>query len=226
MPNADGSWTQTALYSFNNKDGAYPGGGGLIFDAAGNLDGTTENGGAHGWGTVFQLTPNADGSWKEKVLHSFTGGKDGRSPTAGLIFDHAGNLYSTTEHGGRTLRYCNYGCGVVFELTPNADGSWKEKVLHSFTGGKGGFIPNDLIFDPAGNLYGTTNEGGAYEYGVVFTLTPTSTGGWTYRELHAFKDAPGARPVGYLIVDGAGNLYGTTSGYDIETWGSVFEITP
>ena len=83
-----------------------------------------------------------------------------------------------------------------------------------------------LTFDSAGNLYGNTNGGGAYGYGVVFKLTPTSTGGWTYRVLHAFKDAPGAHPQGDLIVDGAGNLYGTTGGDGSRTFGSVFEITP
>jgi uncharacterized repeat protein (TIGR03803 family) len=131
------------LHRFTGKDGSSPLGS-LVFDAAGNLYGTTMGGGAHDNGVVFQLTPGTNDTWTEKVLHSFNG-KDGGGPLAGLIFDSAGNLYGTTFYGGVDgIADCYGGCGVVFELTPNADGGWKEKVIHRFTGADGN--------SPAGNL--------------------------------------------------------------------------
>src|SRR5208282_5148314 len=120
----------------------------VIFDAAGNLYGTTANGGAHGFGTVFELTPTAAGTWTEKILHNFNdNGKDGSSPADGLIFDSAGNLYGTTSGGGA------YGYGTAFELTLTASGTWSEKILHNFNdNGKDGVDPcGSLIFDAAGN---------------------------------------------------------------------------
>jgi uncharacterized repeat protein (TIGR03803 family) len=164
------------LYKFKGgKDGS-----GLlasvIFDQAGNLYGMTFGGGDDGAGTIFELSPNQDGSWTKSRLYSFTGGKDGGLPFAGLIFDSAGNLYGTTYYGG------DDGVGAIFELSPNQDGSWTEKVLHSFTGGKDGALPAaTLIFDQAGNLYGTAEVGADLKpcrtttvpgCGVVFELTP------------------------------------------------------
>ncbi len=217
-PNGDGSWTESVLHSFNGSDGAYPYAG-LTFDAAGNLYGSTADGGSGAWGTVFELTPNGDGAWIESVLHSFNG-SDGAYPCAGLTFDAAGNLYGTTEDGG------SGAWGTVFELTPNGDGSWVESVLHSFSGGDGDYPVSGLIIDAAGNLYGTTLEGGSYGYGVVFKLRPTPAGAWHYRVLHEFQDHPGAQPEAGLVLDQTGNLYGTTSGDRTTTFGSVFEITP
>jgi uncharacterized repeat protein (TIGR03803 family) len=126
---------------------------GLIFDASGNLYGTTAGGNGPGCkgtcGTVFELTPNASGGWTDKVLHSFSG-EDWDYPYAGLIFDAAGNLYGTTIHGG-------IGAGTVFELTPAAGGSWTEKVVYNFSGGQdGGYPYGGLIFDASGDIYGTT----------------------------------------------------------------------
>ena len=158
--------TETVLYSFTGgADGAFPGGV-LLRDTAGNLYGTTERGGANSsaceagtCGVVFKVSP--DGA--ETMLHTFTGGGDGGNPYAGLLRDTAGNLYGTTLNGGA------YGLGVVFRLAP--DGT--ETVLHSFAGGGEGANPGaDLIQDGAGNLYGTTLNGGAYGAGVVFKLTP------------------------------------------------------
>lgn len=160
-------------------------------------------------------------NWTEQVLHSFTAGKDGASPTCKLVFDAAGNLYGTTYWGGYN------GNGNVFELRPKADGTWTEQVLHQFTGGLGGGVPfAGVTFDASGNLYGTTTAGGFSGYGVVFKMTPKSTGGWSYRVLHRFIDTPGAYPYGGVIFDAAGNLYGTTEGDNSKTFGSVFEITP
>jgi uncharacterized repeat protein (TIGR03803 family) len=223
-PNADGSWTCNLLYSFEGLSASAPRAG-LIFDSTGNLYGTTSGTPYHP-GTVFELTPNPGGSWTEKVLYVFNG-KGGSEPQAGLIFDPAGNLYGTTLQGGSRTKVCDSGCGVVFKLAPNADGSWTETVLHKFTGGKDGASPRgSLIFDKAGNLYGTASGGGAAGYGVVFKLTPNSKGGWNETVPHHFLLNPGAFPSAGLILDAAGNLYGTTQGDGTTTFGSVFEITP
>ena len=232
-PNSNEYWTETILYGFGccgGPTGGYPNGTTLIFDAAGNIYGTTEfggksgcnPGGCYGLGVVYELSPNVDGTWTQKVLHKFTGGKDGSSPTDALVFDAAGNLYGTTNFGGKYNQN-----GNAFQLTPNADGTWTEHVLHQFTGGKDGGVPfAGVTFDKAGNLYGTTTKGGAAGYGVVYKMTPNSNGGWSYRVLHAFLDQPGANPWSGIILDSAGNLYGTTGGDGTKTFGSVFEITP
>jgi uncharacterized repeat protein (TIGR03803 family) len=219
-PGSNG-WTESVLHTFmGGLDGSSSWAAPLIFDSAGNLYGEAWNAGKYGYGNAFKLTPNGDGTWTEQVLHQFKGGQDGAEPQGGLTFDSAGNLYGVTR---------NYwsGYGIVFKLTPNSDGTWTKYTLHHFTGGKDGGNPwAGLTLDQSGNLYGTTISGGAYGYGVVFKLTPTSTGGWTYSVLHSFRDAPGADPRGDLIVDGSGNLYGTTYGDGSKTFGSVFEITP
>jgi uncharacterized repeat protein (TIGR03803 family) len=222
-PEAGGGWTETVLHSFNGNDGSAPYAG-LIFDAAGNLYGTTFSGGAYGDGTVFELTPEAGGGWTETVLHAFNG-NDGQFTYAGLIFDTTGNLYGTTLYGGA------HGNGTVFELTPEVSGSWTETVLHNFDdNGKDGNNPYaGVIFDAVGNLYGTTYGGGTYDGGTVFELTPGASGSWTETILHNFSDSTtdgiGLNPYAGLIFDAAGNLYGTTEegsyGY-----GSVFELTP
>lgn len=190
----------------------------LILDAANNLYGTTAQGtGPAAYGVVFKLTPNPDGSWTEKVLHSFTGGSDGADPQASLILDAAGNLYSTAYGGGIGMR------GVVFELKPNSNGMWTETVLHSFAGGDGSSPAAPLLSDAAGNLYGTCVLGGAAGDGVVFKLTPTSYG-WSYTKLHTFWGV-GKFPVAGVIMDKTGNLYGTTS-QGSNNFGLVYEIAP
>jgi uncharacterized repeat protein (TIGR03803 family) len=209
----DAAGTESVLYSFRGRaDGATPVAG-LVRDSAGNLYGTTYNGGASGFGVVFKV--NTAG--KETVLHSFAGGADGANPYAGLIRDSAGNFYGTTFYGGAS----NYG--IVFKV----DTTRTETVLYSFTGGADGGNPSaGVIRDSAGNLYGATTIGGApgMGYGVVFELDTAGT----ETVLHTFAGgAGGANPVGGLIRDSAGNLYGTTqdggsSGND----GLVFEITP
>src|SRR5215468_7698755 len=148
---------------------------------------------------VLVLAPGASAARKYKVLYSFSGGADGGQPGAGLIFDGAGNLYSTTSQGG------TYGNGVVFELIHNSDGSWTEGVLYSFTGGSDGGTPySALTFDTKGNLYGTTSVGGTYGYGTVFQLTP-SGGGWTETVIYSFTGgSDGANPWYGVIFDAAG----------------------
>jgi uncharacterized repeat protein (TIGR03803 family) len=190
----------------------------LVFDQRGNLYGTFLSGGNDGTGAAFQLTPNGDGTWSETVLHRLDGSDD-CNPLAGPIFDQAGNLYGTTGI------FCGtHKSGTVFELTPDEKGNWTEKTLHVFKGKDGRSPYSGLIFDQAGNLYGTTFQGGAYGYGTVFKLTP-SHGSWTETVLHSFRDRPGANPWASLALDAAGNLYGTTAGFG-KTSGCVFEITP
>ena len=179
-PGAAGTWDETVIHEFGSGiDGRNPQAS-LIFDAAGNLYGTTNAGGPLHYGTVFQLTPVAGGGWSETVIHNFNS-PDGQASQSGLIMDLAGNLYGTTFVGGA------YGLGVAFELMPRGGVVWTEKVLHNFGHGQdGAYCQAGLIFDQAGNLYGTTVNGGTYNQGTVFELT--STGGiWSEKVLHNFS---------------------------------------
>jgi uncharacterized repeat protein (TIGR03803 family) len=221
------------LYRFSGgEDGSQPYAG-LIFDARGNLYGTTYTGGEFKKGTVFKLTADAKGRWTESVLYSFRGGNDGQNPLASLIFGADGNLYGTTPVGGGMGCMFNQtvGCGIIFRLTPSHDGTWKEVVLYRFKGGKDGSIPiSSLISDSAANLYGTAQSGGdlrcepPFGCGVVFKLTPTN-GEWQETVLHAFtSDAGGENPDAGLIFDIAANLYGTTEFGGISGNGVVFQL--
>ena len=216
---SNGNWTESVVWSFTGgNDGGKPAGG-VIFDGAGNLYGTTQVGGSHGYGSVFQFVP-AGSSWSQNTLYSFQNGSDGASPTAGLIFDPSGDLYGTTASGGPG------GGGTVFELTPQRNGTWALTVLYAFGGEAGGGPQADLTMDAAGNLYGTTYEDGAYKYGSVFELVP-SNGGWRYSDLHDFTfGSDGAEPVGNVVLDANGNLYGTALAAGGLGYGTVFEITP
>jgi uncharacterized repeat protein (TIGR03803 family) len=241
---------EKVLHAFSGNDGAQPESS-LTFDAAGNLYGTTYGGantnnnlcGSAGCGTVFELMHGTNGGWQRRVLHAFTGGSDGAHPLGTLVFDAEGNLYGTTSFGGSNT--CNQGCGTVFKLTPASKGRWKETVLYAFTDSPDGASPAaGVIFDGAGNLYGTTRNGGdAGEGGTVFTLTPTSSG-WKETVLYSFvygcgknqgSCGDGASPQASLIFDAKGNLYGTTfiggtggcsyNDSDGVGCGTVFELT-
>jgi len=236
-PGSGGTWTETILHAFTGgRDGAVPYSG-VIFDSAGNLYGTTASGGnltapncsGYGCGVVFKLSPTSTG-WKETVLHSFSGGRDGASPFANLVFDSAGNLYGTTLTGGDTA---GCSCGVVFKLSP-VSGGWQETVLHTFTGTNGGNPQGALIFDPSGNLYGTTATGGENfgcdgdGCGTVFGLSPTSSGPWTPIKLHEFTDkntSKGFYPIGGLARDSAGNFYGEASDGGPLNYGLIFKLS-
>jgi uncharacterized repeat protein (TIGR03803 family) len=185
---------------------------------------------------VYELVRHKDGSSTYKDLWDFTDGLDGGKPAGALVFDKAGNLYGTTEIGGK------YDKGTVFKLAPTVRGQWKESVLHSFKGGTsdGNYPYSTLIFDAAGNLYGTTYDGGSsscagYGCGTVFKLTPISGGRWKEKILYAFTGSTdGAHPDrGSLVMDASGNLYGTTvlggQGNCLQQGsgcGVVFEIAP
>lgn len=215
---------ETVLHSFSGTDGSSPLSS-LVMDAAGNLYGTTWTGGdlnfcsEQGCGTVFKVTPEGT----ETVLYSFCSGEtetctDGQLPPAGLILDKAGNLYGVTNVGGTN------GLGIIFRISSTG----VETILHNFAG-----YPNDgehplggLIMDSARNLYGTTYEGGTDNDGVVFKLN----GAGTLSLLHSFEPSgtDGFWPFGSLLMDSAGNLYGTTDegGADHTGGGTVYEITP
>jgi uncharacterized repeat protein (TIGR03803 family) len=255
VPNA---WAQsgTILYSFKGGSDGSNAQSSLVFDTAGNLYGTTTEGGASGdgtvfkltntgasWtesvifsfqpsagvlggangqGTVFELSPGSGGTWTEKVLYSFTGLNDGANPVAGVVFDKSGDLLGTASGAGQD------GQGVVFELTPQPSGSWTETVLHTFTGGAAdGSAPGRgaLLLDQTGNVFGTTVGGGPVNDGVAYELSPNG-GRWTETVLHTFAGgSDGADPQGSLVFDAAGNLYGTTvNGGGTANDGTVFKL--
>jgi len=209
------AWTPMVLFSFNGTtNGGYPTSG-LVMDAAGNLYGTTQTGGAYEDGLAYKLSPPKSGTtWAETVIAVFDG-KNGNSPTnAAMIFDANGNLYGTTEAGGNgTLD--GRGYGLVFKLTPPISGGrWTETALCLFNMTDGEGPAAKLTFDQNGNLYGTTQYGGASNDGVVFKLTKPALGktAWTESVLVSFTgpDGNGANPMAGVIFDNNGNLYGTT----------------
>ncbi|MGC2475309.1 MAG: choice-of-anchor tandem repeat GloVer-containing protein [Candidatus Sulfotelmatobacter sp.] len=226
------SQTEKVLYSFvGGTDGANPYYGNLVRDSKGNLYGTTLNGGAANYGTVFEVSPTG----KEKLLHSFVGYPgDGSNPNSSLLRDSEGNLYGTTTGGGSGLPvncgvYGLNGCGTVFEVTK----SGTEIVLYNFEllSTFDGAIPYaGLVRDSKGNLYGTTNYGGMANEGTVFELAPTGAETVLYNFCSATGCADGAFPESTLFRDWRGNLYGTTadggSGACTNGCGTVFKVTP
>ena len=220
-------WILHPLYTFSGPDGANPTAR-VIIGPDGNLYGTTGSGGAADLGTVFRLRPPAIACktalcpWTETVLHSFQGGSDGELPQYGdLVFDQQGNIYGTAPYGGSPTPNCSSGCGVAYELTPS-NGGWTESILYRFQGENDGGVPfAGLIFDTAGNLYGTTALGGT-DFGVVYMLSP-SEGGWTESVIYTFPFD--ADPYGGLIFDQIGNLYGITNG-PTQDQTVVYELTP
>jgi uncharacterized repeat protein (TIGR03803 family) len=219
------AWAQTeqVIYSFTGgSDGGGPAGG-VIVDAKGNLYGTTEAGGANSAGAVFELTPNTNGTWTEKVIYSFSHlGMDGFLPYSGLTFDSKGSLYGTTLGGGSA------GQGTVFELSPGSNGTWTEQILYSFQGGTdvSSALWGDLAIDSSGNLYGASYSGGTYQFGTVYELSPGSNGTWSEKVVYSFSGGnDGGRPLGLqLAIDAAGNLYGMTSTGGPHDYGLVFEL--
>lgn len=235
-PDGKGGWTETTLHVFEGgSDGAFPIGG-LVMDRAGNLYGTTSRGGRNNTctdcGTIFRLVPEAGGGYRESVLHSFHGIFDGAEPHSGLIIDAAGKLYGTASRGGNydNCAIAGTGCGTVFSINRNGSG-WTVRGLHSFGNldTHDGSLPlGDLIIDSAGNLYGTTRDGGNRTgEGTVFKLSPTSTNRYSETVLYNFAGgSDGKSPYAGLAMDSAGNLYGTTFSGGIHIWGTAFKIAP
>ena len=216
---------EKVLHQFGTGDGQAPYGR-LMSDASGNLYGTTALGGTSAAGTVFELVHTMSGNgWAENVLYNFSGGSDGAQPWGGLISDASGNLYGTTYRGGTA------DAGTVYELAPplTQGGAWTQTVLHSFANGSDGFGPqSDLTFDPAGNLYGTTNNGGAPGNGIVFQLTPPTRQGdvWTENVLYRFQNRKGVSPRAAVIFDKRGALYGTLADGGPAHAGAIFRLKP
>lgn len=224
--------TYTPLHNFAHYDGSGPEFA-LTTDAGGNLYGTTGLGGSHcgssGCGTVYKMVRKGSG-WILTQLYDFTNGADGGFPESGVIFGPEGNLYGATNSGGQ------YGFGAVYKLQPPLSVCkrtmcpWLETVIYSFTGLGDGRLPEgDLTVDHAGNLYGTTSTGGTGNCqsgcGVVFQLTP-SQGSWSFSVVYSFSAlSDGALPESGVILDRAGNLYGTTSAGGAHTKGTIFELT-
>jgi uncharacterized repeat protein (TIGR03803 family) len=222
LTNSGGVWTQTVLHTFTGgNDGSGPGAG-VTFDKQGNLYGMTPIGGAKGLGIIYELKPGANGVWKERVIHTFTGGADGSSGSAGrLILDSAGNMYGVATAGGAN------GSGTAFELVRAAGGNWTFKTLYAFKGSPdAGFPYGALVFDAAGNLYGSTYYDGANDLGSVYKLSK-SNGTWSESVLYSFRGgSDGSSPISNLVVDAAGNLFGTTSeGGAGCSCGTVFKLT-
>jgi len=214
--------TFTVLHDFSGSpDGQAPAGG-VIFDGAGNLYGTTAIGGKDNMGTVFEIAP--DGT--ETVVHSFAGyaSGDGDDPAAGLIVDSSGNFYGTTAVGGQSCSWdVLVGCGTIFRIA--SDGS--EKILHRFNGSDGADIQGPLLLDKAGNLYGTALSGGsanctysADNCGMIFRLSPKGV----LKVLHYFHGRHQLSPMGGLVEDGTGVLYGTDYGANLEDSGGVYAM--
>jgi uncharacterized repeat protein (TIGR03803 family) len=223
-PVKTGGWFERVLFSFaTKKPGDFPRAN-LVLDGAGNLYGTTYQGGTFGGGVAFQLKHVPGSGWKETILYDLGRDEAASRPMASMVFDAAGNLYGTAGSEGP------YNAGVVFELSPDGDGTWTASVLHSFAGGPAdGRAPfANVILDSAGNLYGTTRNGGAHTYGTVFELSPVGDGTWTQLLLHSFQknNGDGYNPWGGVIFDKARNLYGTTIAGGAYGGGTVFKLSP
>lgn len=233
-----GGWTETVLYNFGSiKYDGTNSQSGLVLDAAGNLYGTTVNGGRYNKGTVFELSPLAGSGWTETVLHSFGYGHDGTYPMDPLAIDTAGNFYGTTYNGG-TVDTCMasgviYTCGTVFELSTTGTGGWTYAVIHNFAGGTtdGNFPVAGISLDGLGNLYGQASYGGESGGGVLFELVPVS-GKWREKIIHPWGRIhdgrpDGTYPYGTLVFDSVGDFYGTALiGGTHGDMGMVFKFVP
>jgi len=216
---ANGTWQESVIYTFTGgDDGGSPQ---AALTRVGNaLIGTAPQGGSHGSGVVFGLQ-EVNGQWQEQVLYAFVGGSsDGAYPYSQLILDKSGNIYGTAESGGPNQE------GSVFELS-RSGGTWKETTLHFFTGNLDGATPDaGVIFDKAGNLYGTTSSGGNYSSGTVFELAKAN-GSWTESILYNFTGGKdGGVPSAAPVMDRNGNLFGTAFNGGTNGYGTVFQLTP
>jgi uncharacterized repeat protein (TIGR03803 family) len=217
-PAADGSWTETVIYSFaGGNDGKNPHAG-IIFDKAGNLFGTTFMGGRYDAGTVFELSPAIGGGWTEKVLYSFLPHhNDAITPSFPLVMDASGNLFGCALGGAE-------GIGAVFELTPVANGRWKESVI--LDGDVDGSYFQGLAFDQAGNLYVEAFYGGTAGNGTIQRLTHTAAG-WQRGIVHSFQaGSDGSNPEGGLTFQPPNRILGVTPSGGTFDYGTAFKLVP
>lgn len=214
------TWSETVLYNFQGNTDAYYPTGSLAMDSSGNLYGTTYVGGTYGPGTIYELT-NSGGNWTESIVWSFSGQGDGANPQNGVIFGSDGTMYTSTPYGGTGAS------GTVDQFTKSGS-SWAEQTLYTFQNGDttGGNPIAGLLLEPSGVLVGATEDGGAHRGGTVFSLT-NSGGNWNMAPDYSFRAKTCcAGPAAGLIMDAAGNLYGTTQGSPGVNLGTVFKLTP
>lgn len=218
-------WNYSRLYSLKGlTDAAGPAFGSVVIAPSGAIYATSEGGGT--FGTAFEVWPGVNGCtgpkcpWREALMHNFGTGTDGAQPIAGLVMDSAGNLYGTTSEDGAN------GYGTVFELSRSAQG-WTETTLYDFTGGTDGQNPPaGVTLDSAGNLYGTSSFGGVYGNGAIYKLSHSASG-WTESIIYSFQGLDdGQNPVGGVILDAKGNLYGGTFDGGANAGGTVYELSP
>jgi len=222
--------TVQVLYSFTTySDGGFPNAS-VLLGPDGQLFGVTSTDGEGDGGVVFDVYPTSSGSWTETSIHTFgLKSGDGISPDGPLVADGAGNLYGATAGGG--YGPCPHAqCGIVYELSPNSDGTWKETGLHAFHGFDGQMPIGGLVFDRAVDLWGTTGAGGlingkASDFGTVFMLDREQ--GWQLTTIYTFTgESDGGIPQASLAIDADGNVWGTTTVGGVNNHGTVFELTP
>jgi uncharacterized repeat protein (TIGR03803 family) len=218
---AGAAWTFKVIHTFTGGDDGATGSAGRMVLRRARLYGAATTGGAHGSGVIFELSPRAVGEWDFRAIYAFKGQPDGSFPYGALLFAGSGKIYGTTYYGGTS------GIGAVYELSPRRNGEWNENVIYSFQEGSDGNSPiSNLVFDPAGNLYGTTSEGGLGS-GTIFKLSPIGGGQWTETVVHPFQGPPdGAFAYNGMVVDRLGNFYGATVHGGKNDDGSVYKFTP
>jgi uncharacterized repeat protein (TIGR03803 family) len=225
VPGPGDTWTENVIHDFSGGSDGYGPGGPVVFDQAGNLYGVTPTGGDFGLGVLFQLVPQPGGTWTENILHAFTGGADGGAGQAGRLLVTADNhIFGVATVGGA------YGAGTAYELSPPAapGGDWRFDTIHDFQGQpEAGFPYGGLLRDAAGDLYGTTYYDGAFDLGCVYQLH-NAGGVWTETVLHSFAGKrDGSGSISGLVLDAAGNIYGTTSeGGAGCSCGTIFKLSP
>lgn len=215
------TWTQRVIHAFTGgADGSGPGSR-VAVDKRGNVYGMTPTGGANGLGVIYLLRPRKSGGYAFRVIHTFSGGMDGSSGSAGRLVLRGGRVFGAATTGGA------FGAGTVFQLTPLQTGEWDFQTLYSFQGAPDGVFPyGALLFDSAGNIYGTTYYGGTSGLGAVYKLSPSSSGEWNETVLHSFQSgSDGNSSISNLVADANGNLYGTTSEGGLGS-GTIFQLTP
>jgi uncharacterized repeat protein (TIGR03803 family) len=219
LTNSGGTWTQSVIHAFTGGDDGSGPGARVTVDQNGNVYGMTPTGGTYGAGTIYKIRPQS-GTWTFQVIHTFTGGADGSSGSAGRMFLSHSRLYGAATTGG------TYGSGVVFELTPTAVGEWDFRTLYSFHGQPDGSFPYGALLRAAsGKFYGTTYYGGRNGIGAVYELTPRPIGEWRERVIYSFQNgSDGNSPISNLVSDAAGNLYGTTSEGGLGS-GTIFKLS-
>jgi uncharacterized repeat protein (TIGR03803 family) len=220
---SDGTWTESILHAFPSygEDGYFPAGD-LAFDAKGNLYGSTLEGANNAAnGTVYQLSPQKDGTWNETVIYYFDHSDDG-SECGGVVLDKHGNIYGETSIGNGAG-----SGGTAFEISPAA-GGWSEKVLSNFSqAGDPATLSSPLTLDSSGDLYGSSLIGGKEDSGTIYRLKKVSGGQWQLSIVHSFSDNLNRAigPPRRVVFDSEGNIVGTSWG-GLYGAGSVWELSP